>query len=277
MKFQRSTRRMATAIVGVSLAATVAMATSAEAATPPTGGAGPGASGSVAAISGSSMEVQSQASGQVSVGWTAATTFSQTVAVAANSVAVGDCVAITGSNSKGTITAKAVSVSQPTNGKCTTMTGFGGARGAVGTAPSGARPTGEGAPPGGTSGHSPSGASGKRPTGFAGGGNFGFATGQVTAVTANELVISGSSSATAQTKSKQKTTSKATTVKVKVAASTTYSEDQSATASNLAVGDCVTASGTSSSTGAVTASMVRITSTGGNTCTTGFGGGGAGG
>jgi hypothetical protein len=39
----------------------------------------------------------------------------------------------------------------------------------------------------------------------------------------------------------------------------------------------VTAFGPSSSTGAVTASTVRITSTGGKTCTSGFGGGGFGG
>jgi hypothetical protein len=42
----------------------------------------------------------------------------------------------------------------------------------------------------------------------------------------------------------------------------------------LAVGDCVTAFGSTASTGAVTASTVRITSTGGKTCSPGFGGGG---
>jgi hypothetical protein len=43
------------------------------------------------------------------------------------------------------------------------------------------------------------------------------------------------------------------------------------------VGDCVSALGTSSSTGAITASTVRITSTGGKTCAAGFGGGFGGG
>jgi hypothetical protein len=43
------------------------------------------------------------------------------------------------------------------------------------------------------------------------------------------------------------------------------------------VGDCVSAFGSASSTGAVTASTVRITSTGGKTCTSGFGGAGFGG
>jgi hypothetical protein len=39
----------------------------------------------------------------------------------------------------------------------------------------------------------------------------------------------------------------------------------------------VTANGTTGSTGAVTAASVRITSTGGQSCTTGFRGAGAGG
>ena len=44
------------------------------------------------------------------------------------------------------------------------------------------------------------------------------------------------------------------------------------------MGDCVTASGSTSSTGAVSATTVRITSTGGKTCTSfGFGAGGFGG
>jgi hypothetical protein len=45
----------------------------------------------------------------------------------------------------------------------------------------------------------------------------------------------------------------------------------------LAVGDCVSAFGSASTTGAVTATTVRITSTGGKTCTAGFGGGFGGG
>jgi hypothetical protein len=57
---------------------------------------------------------------------------------------------------------------------------------------------------------------------------------------------------------------------VAVTSSTTYSESQSAASSALAVGDCVTATGSSDSTGAVTASSVQISSTGGKSCTTGF-------
>jgi hypothetical protein len=45
----------------------------------------------------------------------------------------------------------------------------------------------------------------------------------------------------------------------------------------LAVGDCVTAFGTTATTGAVSASTVRITSTGGKSCSAAFGGFGGGG
>jgi hypothetical protein len=43
------------------------------------------------------------------------------------------------------------------------------------------------------------------------------------------------------------------------------------------VGDCVSAFGVSGSTGDVTATTVSITSTGGKTCSAGFGAGGFGG
>jgi hypothetical protein len=99
----------------------------------------------------------------------------------------------------------------------------------------------------------------------------------VTAVGSNSLTVSGFSSASISKKSTKssKKAPKTTTVKVTINSTTTYAEDQTAAASNLAVGDCVTAAGSTDSTGAVSASTVRITSTGGQTCTTGFGGRGA--
>jgi Domain of unknown function (DUF5666) len=278
--------------VGVSLAASLALAGVADAATTQSGGGfAPGASGSVAAITGSSMEVQNQQTGQVTVSWTPTTTFSQTASVPASSVAAGDCVTVSGSSSKGTITATTVTVSQPTAGKCTTG-GFGGR---FGGGASGSSAGGGGTPPSGAAGRRPGGFGGERPGGGAGGGgrpgfggsdHFGFASGKVTSATSSTLVISGFSSASItkkpssskNTKSTKKPPAiKTTTVKVTIKSTTTYSEDQSAASTNLAVGDCVTASGSTSSTGAVTATSVRITSTGGKTCTTGFGRGATGG
>jgi hypothetical protein len=98
-------------------------------------------------------------------------------------------------------------------------------------------------------------------------------------VTADTLAIYGFSSAgfTPGSQSSSSPTSvKDTTVTVGLSSSTTYTETRTAAAASLAVGDCVTATGATGSTGAVAASTVRITSTGGQTCTTGFGGLGGG-
>jgi hypothetical protein len=205
------------------------------------------------------------------------------VTVSASSVVVGDCVTVTGSSSKSTITASSVTVSQPTSGKCSAVGAggrFGG--GAAGSFAGG----GFTRPSGGFT--RPSGAPGAGAHAFPGAGNFGFASGQVTKASSTSLTISGFSSAglktTAKTIAKSKKSSKiaktpaikTTKVKVKLTASTIYTETQPAAASTLTVGDCVTAAGTTTSTGAVTAATVRITSTGGKTCTAGFGGFGGG-
>jgi hypothetical protein len=90
-------------------------------------------------------------------------------------------------------------------------------------------------------------------------------------------VLSGISS-TATGKKTAKKGTKASPVKIKVTSSTSYTESRTATASDLAVGDCVTAAGSTATTGAVTASTIRIMSTGGKSCTTtGFPGGRTGG
>ena len=105
-------------------------------------------------------------------------------------------------------------------------------------------------------------------------------------MTGTSVTISGFSSASftrpsgkkPAKKATAKQQPKATTVKVAVNGSTTYTETQSAAATDLAVGDCVRATGASSSNGSVAAASVDITSTGGQTCTGGFGfsGGGPG-
>ena len=121
------------------------------------------------------------ATGQVTVSWTSSTTFTQNGYAAASSVAVGDCVTVTGTTAKSTtITAKTVTiVPAPSSGICTNGAGFAavGARGgreqggtgqtgrgrAVGVAGErqwqrGRRfPGGEGGPPNGASGNGPPG------------------------------------------------------------------------------------------------------------------------
>ena len=277
----RMPRSLPVAIAAASLAGCLALAGVAGAATtttsPPGARAFPGASGSVAAIAGSSMEVQNQQTGQVTVNWGPSTSFTQTVTVPASSVAVGDCVTVTGSSSKGTITATSVGISQAVSGKCTGEAFGGGQRRGGFTPPPGGFARGQ--RPGGFT--PPSGGSGTARR-FGTPGGIAFASGKVTKVTAEGLAVSGISSA-AFAKAAKKTTKptkpaavKTTTTKVRLTSSTTYTESQAATSTNLAVGDCVTAAGSSDSTGAVTASTVRITSTGGKSCTSGFGGFGRG-
>ena len=107
--------------VGVALSIGVLLAGgAAEAATtPPTA-----ASGTLAALSGTSLEVQNPTSGQVTVNWSPTTTFSQTVTVPASTLAVGDCVTATGAAPKSTgkstakskttsVTATTISISHP--------------------------------------------------------------------------------------------------------------------------------------------------------------------
>jgi hypothetical protein len=263
------------------------------AATSPTGGA----SGSVASISGTTMEVQSTSS-QTSVSWSTSTAFSETDSEALSAVTVGDCLMVTGTagkKSKTTIAARSITISKPSStGSCTAAStsggaggsrfaggggfgGFGGA-GAGGTRPSGSAPSGGFA----------RGSGGSRGS-FAGLANLAIANGKVTAVKGSKVTMSGTvlsslfkPGTSKSSKSKSKKTSKPAklkTEKLKITTgkTTTLSETQAITSTSLAVGDCVTAFGTASSTGAVTASTVRITSTGGKSCSSGFGGFGGGG
>lgn len=228
------------------------------------GGGFPGATGQVAAISSASMEVQNQQTGQVTVAWTSSTTFTKTVTLSASSVAPGDCVTVVGSTSGGQLTARTVTMSQPdSSGNCTGR--FGGTRAGGGfprgTAPSGSVPS--------------------RPTGSlpAAAANFGFASGKVTSVNGATLVIFGTSSSGFRGRQSGNTSTPPTTlpsssISITLSSSTTYTETQTAAASDLAVGDCVTANGTSDSTGAIAARTVRITSTGGQSCGSGFASGG---
>ena len=58
------------------------------------------ATGSVAALQASSMEVQNPSTGQTTVSWTTSTQFSKTVSQTIGSLAAGECVTVTGTPSK---------------------------------------------------------------------------------------------------------------------------------------------------------------------------------
>jgi|HubBroStandDraft_1064217.scaffolds.fasta_scaffold45159_2 hypothetical protein len=259
------------------------------------------ASGTLASLSGTSIEVQNPSSGQVTVTWTPTTTFRQTVTVPATTLAVGDCVTATAAptskskkstkSSTTSITATTVSISQPSaTGSCSVGTtggafvigggGFAGAGGFAGRGFSGGTGGRSGSfrPPSGTF---PKGGA-TRTGAFA---NVAF--GKVTSLKGDVLVVVGTrpkftappkgtstkgKTKTAATTSKPKLVT--TTSKVTFTTSTTFNETMSASSTALVVGQCVTALGPASDTGAITATTISVRPAGPSGCFTFTGGAG---
>ena len=234
---------------------------------PTTGGAvpgtaaRPGAFGTVAAISGQSLEVQNPRSGQTTVTYTATTIFTRTVAGALAQVTVGSCITAIGSSTPsgtspsgtttpafgGPVTATRVTVVPSTNGSC-------------------ARPGQGGAPRTGSPPRRP--ASGTFPRRTATGGpRFSAAFGQVASVSGDVISVTATNPRTATTAQ----------VTVTTTSSTTFDVEEAATPADLTVGSCVQAIGPADTTGAVNARTIAISSPGPNGCSGGFGGGFGGG
>jgi hypothetical protein len=216
----------------------------------------PGVVGTAAAVSGSSMEVQNPATGQVTVTFTATTPITETVAVTSKDIAVGSCVTVVGTPSATgaatrSVTATSVTVSTPVNGSCGGAGAFGG----------GSR---------GTFTPSPTFSPRPRPSGSRGafgGGGFGGANGKVTSLSASGFDVQGRNPAA----------SAGTSITVTTTAATKYLKVVTVGPSALKVGQCITATGPSNSIGAVAARSIRIRQPGPNGCVTTFGGrGGAG-
>jgi hypothetical protein len=224
---------------------------------------GPAASGLIAAVSGSTLQVQNAQVGQVAVLWTAATKFTQQVTLSLGSIKAGDCVtaaATAGSPTAASFTATAVTVSQAVNGRC--FGGFGG-----GTVPSPgssfqARPR-----PSGTRSFA-------RPSGAARTGAF--ATGSVVSVSGSTIVVASRSfgpGADASPGASPGASAGTTTNKtVTLTSATKITTVRSATAAAATVGRCVTAQGKTDSTGAVAATSIAVTDPVNGQCTSGFGG-----
>lgn len=209
------------------------------------GGGMPGTSGEIAAIDGSTLQVQSS-DAQTAVTYTDKTTISQQVSAALTDVTVGSCVMVTtadGSESSETaVTAGTVRITEKTDGSCAAGGGLGG----------GQRPEGmpsdmpEGTPSGGPGGM---------------GGGMG-ASGEVTAVSDSGFTVAATSRDSEET----------TSVSVTVGSETTYTTTRTATKSALVVGTCVTATGEADDTGAVTAERISVSDPVDGECATGFGG-----
>jgi len=276
---ERGRFRNALALSGLGVAAVVlaACGASSSASAPPTStsGAGgtssgattprnPGTSGTIAAITGTSLEVQSPTTGQTTVSYTSATTFRQITPTTVSAVTVGSCIsafgtptsgsASTASRFGGPVTATTVSVSQPVAGTCSG--GFGR--------------SGGGTPPGGTPG------TGSRPAGSGGFGGGRFAGGSFAAASGSVTAVNGSTVSVSETNPTTKATS---SVVVTLTATTAFTTTGTASPTDLVVGKCARAVGPADGTGAVTATSLTISTPGANGCTSGFGGfrGGAGG
>jgi hypothetical protein len=295
-------RRMAGFTIGLALAALGATGTAGAATTPvrPTA-----ASGTLAALSTSSIEVQNPTTGQVTVSWSPTTTFSQTVTVPASTVAVGDCVTATGpapssktkTKSK-TVSIKATTISISHPSASGTCSGFGGGGAALGGAfgggagfgGAGFRGAGGAAGSGGSGSFRPPTGSFPRGAGAAGrgaGAFAGIAFGKVTSISGSVLVVVGTrpqitpvakgktSGTKASNTSKPKLVT--TTSKVTYATSTTFSETMPASSAALAVGQCVTALGPASDTGAITATTISVRPAPATGCVSFAGGAGFGG
>jgi hypothetical protein len=212
----------------------------------------PGAFGTAAAVSGSTLEVQNPTTGQVTVNLSPTTTYTQTVAGTASDLAAGACVAANAGPGATTtpgqpFTARTVTISQPGANGCTPQAGgFGGF---------GPRAGNGGAGGGGGSSTTPPANGGN------GGRRLGGAFGKVASVSGPTFVVQGNN----------RNGASATTT-VTTDASTTFTKVVSAGQSNLAVGQCIAAIGPADQTGAVTANSIAIRQPGPNGCFTGRGG-----
>ncbi|MCW2767738.1 MAG: hypothetical protein JWO11_3697 [Nocardioides sp.] len=215
----------------------------------------PGASGTIAAISGKTLQVQDDQTGQVAVTWTAKTTFTREADAALADVTVGKCVVVgadpaTSGSNTGTVAATSVRIADAVNGACAGGPGFGG--------------------PGGGPGGRPGGMPTDRPSNLPGGG-AGFpggmrpgTVGQVTAVSASGFTVDaiqpGAASSTAAT----------APVTVTVAGATTFTKTVDAASADLSVGLCATATGSADNTGAVSATRIALSNPVAGACNSGM-------
>lgn len=250
-------------VVGLSVSAcgsgpadnTPAAATDQSGAQPegPAGGmGGPGGSGKVAAVAGSTAQVQGDGA-QVAVTWTAKTTFTQQVSAKARDLKVGDCAMAMPAmdstpdspDSTSNVTAATVRISTPVDGSCTN-----GMRG-----PGNGAQRDQVAPPEGTEQRGP-----KDGDGPVRRGSFG-AVGKVTAVDGNGFTV----------ESVRPGSSESSTVSVTTSADTAWTRSAKATSEDVKVGRCVASVGKADSTGAITATSIAVSQPVNGECVARFG------
>ena len=205
----------------------------------PTGAGSTGrplATGTISSIGHESMIVQDPRNGQVTVSWSEATRFTQTIVGTSSDLSVGECAQVVGLSSTPP-TARSIAISEPTSSGC--------------VRPSFGRGAGGGRPGGGS---------------FDGGAfSFSVAFGRILTVGNGAVEVQGTSS-----------TGSASTSTFSVTTSTMITKQESTTASSAVTGQCATAYGSSATSGVVSASVISLRAAGSNGCFGGggFGGGG---
>jgi hypothetical protein len=245
---------------GVALAASKTQKTTVPKTSLPAQARAPAASGQIAYISGDTLEVRDQATGQTTVKITSKTAITATVAVTLKAVAKGSCITASGTKAKnGALDASTVTLTATNGGKC-----GGGYR----------VPLGRG---GGDFAPRSTGSSTPRRQ-FTPPANAATAFGKVTAVGGSKVTVDGtmfSFSAARRSSSKSKkatstTVPKAKKLTVDLSSKTKYLKTGAGTAKSLKVGECATAFGSTSSIGAVTATRLSVSPATSAGC--GFGG-----
>ena len=242
-----------------------------------TGGGGqrqPGVNGLVAAVTGTTMQIQTRTD-QTAVTWSDATTFTKVDTAALADVTVGSCVTVlepaasgsaTGSASApaNQVTAASVEVRPAVNGECTG--GFGGG------APNGGPGAGATRPPGAPTGTATTGPGGRN------GGDVGrrAVAGLVSAVSGDTITVQETMRARGDGTATATASPTTTAVTVTTTGSTTYTAQKTAAATDVAVGECASALGKADDTGAVAATSISLRPATNGSCTTGFGGPGGG-
>ena len=259
---------------GSSSTATSSAAPTAASTGPRTGaGRVPGVNGLIAAVDGSTMQVQSQTK-QTAVTWTSSTVFARVATGTIADVTVGSCVNVRSADPTGTatdpgsgpVTAAAVVVLSLGDGKTLTGCLTGDGRGGFGQ-PGG----GPGGPPSGAGG-APAASGG--PTGRPDGAGRGLRVlvGQVTAVNAQSLTVAAVRLGGDGSVGASPTTEPVTVV---ASAQTAVTVTRPGTPAEATVGRCASAQGSTDQTGAMTATRVTITDAVQGSCTGGgFGPGG---
>lgn len=242
----------------------------------------PAASGLVAAVDGTTLQVQGNNT-QTAVSYTSRTTFTAQVAAVPADVVVGACVAVRSETAPGTpsstgaaestqpVAADSVTITPAVDGECAGGFGRGGAGGLPGGAGPGAPPGGavpSGGPSGTRTGRPTEGAMGGRP------GGFGGAFGKVTATGASGFTVTSTvverPAGTGTASPGSSPTGQVRVVTVTTSARTTYTKTVPTTAKAAAVGTCVTAEGTADDTGAIAATSVAVRPAENGSCTQGF-------